>query len=486
MAKKGKKSRKDSPPNQQKPSRLKTRRRLWIAVALVVIAAGIAAVRVFYRSGPAPPTVVVFLLDTARRDAFGCYGHPDDPTPNIDALAADGVRFDEVVSTSGWTLPAVASLMTGTWATIHGAMGRGVRLTPIRPELPMAAEVLKEAGYETVGFANAAFVSPMLGMDRGFDLFDHRYSYNWDTRKADVTVDGAIAELRKRRSKPCFYFIHLFDAHLNYGAPAAYTDRFTGGRNHPPIPLKLEDILDLQTGPERRDAPAPDDIRYVRGTYEAEVAFADANVGRFIDQMKKLGMYDRSTIVVTADHGEEFWDHGGFEHGHTLYNELVMVPLVIKPPAALRPAKRVVDSQVRLLDVMPTVFEILSLEKPPSFEGVSLVPYMAGETNEDLDALCESTLYGPMYIALRGPRYKYIQPLDADGDETGALFDWRADPAEKTDLAASLPDVAREMKTELLRWSTENAARARNMSKLKVVDLSPARIRQLRSLGYIR
>jgi arylsulfatase A-like enzyme len=455
-----------------------------IAVAAVIALA--AGLRLLYRPGPAPATVVVFLLDTVRRDALGCYGHPDDPTPNIDAVAADGVRFEQVVSTSGWTLPAVASLMTGTWTTIHGAVGRGVRLTPVRPEIPMATEVIKEAGFATVGFANAAFVSPMVGMDRGFDLFDHRYSYNWDTRKADETIDAAIAQLRERRSEPCFYFIHLFDPHLDYGAPAAYTERFTGGRDRPPTPLKLEDVLDLQTGEERRDPPVADDIRYVRGTYDAEVAFTDANVGRFINELKRLGMYERSTIVITSDHGEEFWEHGGFEHGHTLYDELVMVPLVIKPPAGTESAKRVVDSQVRLLDVMPTVFEFLTISKPASFQGVSLVPYMTGEADLDLSALCESTLYGPLYIALRGPRYKYIQRLDAGGDGAGQLFDWRSDPAETSDLSGELTDVADELRAELLRWSSENAARARNMSKPKIVDLSPARIRQLRSLGYIR
>ncbi len=456
------------------------------AVAGAVIVAGVFGLWTRYRTVTAPPTVVVFLLDTVRRDALGCYGHPANPTPNIDAVAADGVKFDQAVSTSGWTLPAVASLMTGTWPTIHGALGRGVWLTPVRPELPMAAEVLKEAGFETVGFANAAFVSPMLGIDRGFDLFDHRFTYNWDTRRADETVDAAIEQLRRRRSRPCFYFIHLFDAHLDYDAPAPYMERFCGGRSQPPTPLTLEDILDLQTGPEGRDPPSIEDIRYVRGAYDAEVAFADANVGRFINELKALGLYERSTIVITSDHGEEFWEHGGFEHGHTLYDELVLVPLVIKPPAGIDPAQRIVGPQVRLLDVMPTVFEILSVETPATFEGVSLMPFVRGESGRDLDALCESTLYGPSFIALRGPRYKYVHRLDAGGNGSGALFDWRNDPGETTDLAAEMPEVAADLRAQLVRMHNGNAARAERMSKLKPVDLSPARIRQLRSLGYIR
>jgi len=482
MATKRNKSQKNA---TRKPRR---RRSLWpwlVAVSVVVVAGALGFWKL-YRPGTVPPTVVVFLLDTVRRDALGCYGHPSNPTPNIDAVAADGVQFDQAVSTSGWTLPAVASLMTGTWPTIHGALGRGVRLTPVRSELPMAAEVLKEAGFETVGFANAAFVSPMVGFDRGFDLFDHRYSYNWDARDADETVDAAIEQLRRRKTKPSFYLIHLFDPHLDYGAPADFTERFVGGRSRQATPLTMEDILDLQTGPERRDPPVADDIRYVRNMYDAEVAFTDENVGRFVDELKSLGLYDNCTIVITADHGEEFWDHGGFEHGHTLYDELVVVPLIIKLPAEINPPIPVIAPQVRLLDVMPTVFELLSVAKPESFEGVSLLPYMRGDVDRDLPALCESTLYGPSYVALRTAVYKYIHRLDGEGNGEGVLFNWRDDPGETTDLASEMPDIARQLRTELIRIYNGNAARAKGMSKPEVVDLSPARIRQLRSLGYIR
>jgi arylsulfatase A-like enzyme len=486
MARKGIKNLTTASARQASRRRRPPARWLVAAVASTFVVAAAVVLWLVFRPRPEPPTVVVFLLDTVRRDAVGCYGYSLNTTPNIDAVAADGVRFDRVVSTSGWTLPAVASLMTGTWPTVHGAMGRGVWLTPIRPELPMAAEILKGAGFATVGLANAAFVSPMVGMDRGFDVFDHRFTYNWDTRKADETIDAAIGELHKHRSEPCFYFIHLFDAHLDYDAPAEYTDRFTGGRHQPPTPLSLEAVLTLQTGPDGRQPPSADDIHYVRATYDAEVAFADANVGRFVDELKKLGLYDRSTIVITSDHGEEFWDHGGFEHGHTLHDELVLVPLVIKPPSEVAAAGRVVTPQVRLLDVMPTVFDILSVPMPASFEGKSLMPYIRGEVDRDLEALSESTLYGPEFVSLRGTRYAYILQMDGDDAGKGELFDWRKDPHETTNLAGDMPEVALELRTELLRMYNENAARAKNMSKPRPVDLSPARIRQLRSLGYIR
>ena len=428
--------------------------------------------------------VVLIIIDTARRDAFGCYGNSLKPTNNIDAVAADGVRFEQCISTSGWTLPAVGSIFTGTWPTIHGGLGRAVTLTPIRDEVPTAAEVLKNAGFETLGFANAAFVSPMLHLDRGFDVFDHRYSYNWDTRRADETIDVALEYIRKNRSKRNFVMIHLFDPHLDYDPPREYAFKYTRGRTQPALPLTMETCLQMceQNG---EAPPRPENIAYIAGVYQAEVNFVDVQIGRLVEELKSLGMYDRTTMIITADHGEEFWEHGGFEHGHTMYDELLRVPLIVKFPADVIPVRRAVTAQVRLLDLMPTAFEVLGVEKPESFLGVSLLPYAMGTTDQALDAFCESTLYGPHMIALRADGYKYVHHLEEEGG-AGELYDWRSDPAERKNLADDQPEKMEQMRTELLRLYGDLLKTAGTMSKPAVVNMSPQRIKQLRSLGYIR
>jgi arylsulfatase A-like enzyme len=326
----------------------------------------------------------------------------------------------------------------------------------------------------------------MVGMDRGFDVFDHRYSYNWDTRRARETIGAAISELRQRRSSSGFYFIHFFDAHLDYNPPPEYAAKFTGGRLDPPPPLTYEIALGLRSGENGEDPPMPSDVDYIRGLYDGEVSFVDSQIGRFIEELKSLGLYDQATIIVTSDHGEEFWDHGGFEHGHTLYDELVLIPLVIKFPASMDLPKRVVQPQVRILDVMPTVFEILGVPSPESFVGQSLMRVVRGETNADLDALCESTLYGAPLVALRGPRYKYIMELVEDATGKGQLYDWREDPLERNDLAAELPEKSDELRAELIRTYRDHLVVASGMSEPKPVNLDPKRIDQLRSLGYIR
>lgn len=464
-----------------------SRRLAVVLVALILVAAAAAVVLWLPgRDGAPTSNIVVFLVDTVRRDAISCYGGRPGMTPRVDAVAADGVRFNHAVSTSGWTVPAIGSLLTGTWPTIHGSVGKGLHITPMRPELPVVTEVLKRRGFDTVGFATSAFVSPLLGVDRGFDLFDHEYSVNWKARRADTTITLAIAQLRERKDKPTFYFVHLFDPHLDYDPPGEYRARYTDGVREPAPPLSLGAVLALRTGSEGTAPPVSADQTYVRGLYDGEVAFMDSQIGRFIDEMKSLGLYESSTIVIAADHGEEFWDHGGFEHGHTLYDELVAIPLVIKFPSRIERAAAEVDAQVRLLDVGPTLFDLYDVESPPSFIGHSLVPYVVGQDTSDLEAFCESTLYGPPRVTIRGARYKYIAVPTRQGLISGELYDWRNDPGEKTNLAGDMPDVASRLGADLTEWFRKNMVEAQQMSEVAPIDMHPDRIKLLKSLGYVR
>jgi arylsulfatase A-like enzyme len=461
------------------------RRKIAIAVAAVIIAASIFAW--FYMLAPQEPkqNIILVIIDTVRGDALGCYGNPLRPSPAIDAVAADGVRFEQAISSSGWTLPAVASLLTGTWPTIHGGVGKVTKLTTIRDELPTAAEIMKNAGFQTLAFANAAFVSPMLHLDRGFDVFDHKYTYNDNYRRAGETIDAVIPVLKKNRSHANFIMIHLFDPHLDYGAPPPYRFKYTAGRQTPTTPLNLDACLELQTA-EGDSPPIPQDIQYVKNLYMGEINFADSQVGRLIDQLKALEMYENSMIIITSDHGEEFWDHEKFEHGHTLYDELVHVPLIIKYPTDIEPARNVIDTQVRLIDVIPTVFDWLGIEKPESFIGESLTPLVMGGSGGHRGAYCESTLYGKDRIAWRGPRYKYILEVFRNVEPVEELYDWHNDPGETKDLSGNLPEETERMRGELIRFFMDITKRAEKMSRPSQVDLSPERVEMLKSLGYIR
>jgi arylsulfatase A-like enzyme len=349
-----------------------------------------------------------------------------------------------------------------------------------------APEVLQANGYRTIGIANAAFISPMVGIDRGFDHFDHRYSYNDDARHAQLVIDLAIRELHALRGEPAFFFIHLFDPHLNYAPPRGYDTKYTEGRTSPPPPITMEMCHAMQTGEGLRQPPTAEDIAYIRGVYQGEVNFMDAQLGRFVEELKSLGLYEQATLVITADHGEEFWDHQGFEHGHTLYDELVRVPLIMKLPQGVRLTRRTVSEQVRVLDVMPTVFEILEIEKPETFIGESLIPLTRGEADEMRPAFSESTLYGSQKAAWRTDRFKYIHDAAAGPDAIGELYDWREDPSESRNLAEEQPELAKKMRSELFEFYSGLRQRSVSMSATELVNLSPVRIQELRSLGYVR
>ena len=454
--------------------------------ALVIILLVVIGARAVWRFIQPKHNVVLVILDTVRADALGCYGNPDNPTPHMDEVASQGVRFDQAISTSGWTVPAVASLFTGTWPTIHGAFGKGtdLNLTVIRDEVPTAAEVLKAKGFNCLGFANAAFVSPMLHFDRGFDVFDHTYAYNWNVRRADETIDAAVKLIREHRRESNFVMIHLFDAHLNFDPPGDYATKHTGGRSDPPTPLTMDVCKALQTG-DGMLPPAPEDTQYVKGVYLGEVDFIDAQIGRLVNELKSMGIYDRTTLILVADHGEEFWEHNGFEHGHTLYDELIRIPLIVKLPLGTTPARKVVDDQVRILDVMPMVFELVGVDQPPSFIGQSLMPLIMGEPAKPRIAYSESTLYGGEKLSWRAGEYKYIIDIAPNVENRVELYNLQSDPGETLNLAESEAQIADGLRIDMLSFFRGIVKQSGEMSKPESADMSPQNIKQLESLGYI-
>ncbi len=426
------------------------------------------------------PLVVLVLVDTLRRDALSCYGSAR-PTPAIDALAARGVRFDQAISSSGWTLPAAASILTGVSPPVHQARGKKTRLTPISPDVTTGAELLSAAGVRTLAFTNAAFVNRLLGLTRGFERESHHHAYNRAIRRADATVDAALAELAQDDGRPTFVLLHLFDPHLDYDPPGEYARLYDPERTKP---LGWEDCSRVLPG--QKETVTPEHAARVRAAYDAEVAFVDAQIGRFAAELEERGDLARTTFVVTADHGEEFWEHGAFEHGHSLYDELVHVPLIVAGPRV--PAGEVVGVPVRTMDLMPTVCALFGVAPVPEFEGTSLLPVIDGEDRAPRSNVLDGTLYGHDKVALRTERWKLILEREAAPEQAVELYDWQADPKEEHDLAAREPEVVARLRAELEAKLAELAAKAKTLRPGEVQDLSPAKRaeyeQQLDALGY--
>lgn len=454
--------------------------------------------------------LILVVIDTVRADDFGCYGNDRRVTPNIDALARDGVLFDQAFSHSPWTLPSVASLLTSTYPTIHGAVGKGKamhRFSIMRRSAVSGVEALHDAGFKTHAIVNNQFLDENYGFSRGFDEYDIDYATNAQVRRADENVTAALEWLRENRRQRKFLMLHLIDPHLRYDPPAAFASRFAPTYRGPlrTTPPKALDVL-TERMMRGEYIPPPDDREYLHDMHLAELAFVDEQLGRFFSELRKLGLYEHSTIAVTADHGEEFWDHGHFEHGHSLYDELIRLPLIIKPAVATGAISattqgmgRVIPSQVRQIDVMPSMLALVGVKPPESFQGESFdsVFYGTASSLTPRDVFSEEPLYQPLaldtasgkirpvneLIALRSNGYKYILDLNSGRDW---LFHVKHDPAESADLVGSEPQVAAEMRRRALAQSRLLLEQAKALGPARVFDMHEGAVETLASMGYIR
>jgi len=386
--------------------------------------------------------------------------------------------FRRAFASAPWTMPAVASMLTGQPASVHGAFGHLDKVRPIAADVPMLAETLQQHGYVTGAIVNAPFLAPAFGFARGFGTYDYEPATNRRLRRAGPSVDKALAWLRGvPADRPAFLLLHLFDPHAAYDPPSPWGEAWTAGYRG-----KLRRPLNPVHGIRRgRFHPDAEDLRFMRGLYDGEVAYTDDALGTFFARLEQVRPHHGRWILVTADHGEELGDHGGFEHGHTMYRELTQVPLLLVPPGGCR--QPVVDVQVRTLDVMPTLLAAAGASPPAGIAGRSLASLCReSAASRDRLAISEHEHLGRPSAALRDGAYALIQW------EGGAaeLYDEHADPAELHDLAAAQPERAGSM-AALLRRTQAGLARlgARHGAGGAAAPLDPQLAAELRSLGYL-
>jgi len=417
-------------------------------------------------------TVAVVVVESLRRDALGCYGREGALTPRIDALAAEGARFEQAISASCWTLPSVGSLLTGTWPAVHKGMGKAPAVFAISEDVPLAAEVFREAGFGTLGFANSAYLSPLLGFDRGFDVYDHLHGYNETQRRAGATVEAALEAVAERPRQDLFLFIHLQDPHLDLDPPEEFITPFVGERRTPTPPLTLSECRFLAGG-DGETTPSDEDIAYVRGLYQGEVAAVDAAVGRLVDGLEELGRWERTEFVLTAGQGTEFWTHRAFGHGYTLYDQVIRVPLVVRRPPSAADAPRVLHHVVRTIDVMPTLFELSGIETGPTFDGRSLVGDLRGQVPRRLPpAFSQGTIGGAEKISWRNLEYHLIVTEREAGEVDMELFDLVVDPAEAMDVDRTRPEALQPLSVQLMNFTNELRMRSEAIPPTEIQDLS--------------
>lgn len=423
-------------------------------------------------SGAKPRNVIIYLVDTLRAGHLGCYGYNRPVSPRIDAFARQSAVFRHTVAQSSWTRPTTTTILTGLLPRTHNVFSHRDALAPQAVTL---AERLRERGFHTAGFVTNPNVAPNFGLDQGFEL----YRLVGPKRRTAAGINEVAAEWLDsvwKKDAPFFLYLHTMEPHAPYDPPPAFLPRFAPGPRNPAW-TQMAFVEALEDG----SAVGTPEVRQgLQNLYDAEIAENDEAFGALVDLLVQRKLWDDTVIVFVADHGEEFGDHGGWEHGKTLYDEMLDVPLIVRIPGA---GGQVVERQAQQVDVVPTILDALGLKVPADLEGRSLLTF-SGEPVADpqeepaFSWLEERSLRS---AAVTTPEWRLVEKrFPVSGS---FLYDRRADPGERRNLAREQPVRAGYLRAQLL---AAERSRLGTLKALEAKPLDPETQNQLKALGYLR
>jgi len=394
-------------------------------------------------------SVILISIDTCRADYLSCYGYPKKTTPNIDAIAREGVLFKKVVSPVPLTFPSHCSMFTGTIPPFHQVHDNADR--ELRQASVTIAEIMQRNGYKTAAIISSAILDSSLGINQGFDLYNDDY----EKEKKDDVDNGRRAEevsrlacrwLEQSAGEKFFLFLHYFDPHIPY------------------------------------DPPEPFATEFADNLYAGEIAYADHCIAQVIQKLKDLRLYDSTLIIITADHGEMLGEHEEAEHGYFIYESAIKVPLILKVPGGPQ-GKSIDNDVVGLIDIAPTICGFLGISIPPNanVQGEDLSAYFTESNLERHRYIYCESLYPMRYggnslLCLLNNRWKYIQTTRPE------LYDLGKDPNETFNLAHSQPKQAHLLQEHLRLILDTQSQKDQNADTL---TFDPERIKRLESLGYV-
>jgi arylsulfatase len=422
--------------------------------------------------------VVVLVSDCVRADHVSAYGYELETTPLFDRVAADGVLFEDAHASASWTLPSVTGLLASTRAGIDVRPG----MTGTELNASTLPEELAELGYVTYAASNNPHLGGRFGVGSRFDTFDGGTA-TWEraldatmirlVRKRlllvgdDTMVDRTIEALNNL-PEPFFIYLHVMGGHAPYEHPSTYEPAF-------PIPPAAHPL----SGPHAGMTMSDEQYANLLARYDVMIRYADDQLARFVDALDAQKKLDNTLLVYTADHGEEFGDHGDWTHGRSLHVETVRVPLALRWPGHIPSGTRRSDL-ASLLDLGPSILGVLpggAVAVPDKWQGIDLQLARGAPALEHRVAISE---LGPSLRALITPRWKYVVDVE---DGSVQLYDRRADPDETRDVAAEQPEVLEEL-ANLLRAQLEGGDSALEPSH-EATPADPALVEQLRALGYV-
>lgn len=472
--------------------------------------------------------VLIYVVDCLRSDHLSCYGYQHETTPNIDALAADGVRYEQCFAPATWTRPVSVSLLTGMYPPTHGVRQREDTFSP---DLPRLSKSLVDAGFETVGVSTMGNVSSTLGYDVGFDQYFDLYKEEEIIRKRSQSsttherlwyedrekialpraedINDYLIPVLEKTDSDLFSFCWSIDPHMPLDPPEEHRDFLDPTYNGP---------IDGSHGSIPND-PTDADLEHLRALYDGEIRYTDRQVGQLIEKLKHEEEYEESLIILLGDHGEAFGEHDFLFHGNRPYDELLHVPLVVKPPADFGLNGESVSELVSLIDVFPTVLDLVGLGQPPKgVQGRVLPPFGPTDGNRAIFSETQLRDIKPAYRSVRTDRWKYIE-IDRPSlshtlsqlykqrdtlpnlrytlavirnalygdilDSTDMLlFDLASDPGEHRNLAAENPENIDRLQRRLDNWLLDCERLNNELAASDDGEIDAATAEQLRQLGY--
>ncbi len=412
---------------------------------------------------------LVILLDALHAAHLGCYGGSPETSPAIDRLAGLGTRFDQAWSQASWTLPSTVSLFTGLYQETHGIQfGVGLEDLRLHDAAVTMAELFAAAGYDTACYTQNPFAGSHYGLDQGFAAFTEVRG------DGPGMADDVAALLASPGERPRFTYVHFRRPHTPFDPSERFVESFVDADYDGPVTGTEDDVADHNGG---RHPMTEADLGHHVGLYHANIRHVDQSVGRILSAVDT----EQTLIVLLSDHGEAFDEHGRLGHNWMSFEEYVHIPMLMAHPSLPRGA--VIDAPVMTIDVLPTLAELFGLPADPRrLQGTSLAPMLAGAAAPDRDAVFTSARVdagGRRHLAVFDGTHKYVHVLP---EGQGWLFELKADPGERVNLAEERPQVAARLRGQLLRWHEGQAA-------LFVADadgeMDPETRARLEQLGYL-
>ncbi|MGD9144394.1 MAG: sulfatase [Anaerolineae bacterium] len=442
--------------------------------------------------------IVLIVIDSLRADRLSHYGAEWVVAPNIESMATEGILFEQAIAQGHATWTTMPTILSGCYPSMFGGFEY---LSEDRPRL---AGELKSLGYQTAGFAPNPYLAKARGYDVGFDHLDECVPAlsNRSSSRRELVIRGfnrlfgrwgvgiecppyldagAVTERAIRwleqASGPFFLWLHFMDVHLPYNVQRCAV-LLPGGRGQRPYPYGFWHSC-LKRPRQITEA----DLALAKQIYEDGIAFVDAQVGRLRQALSQLGRLEQTVFAITADHGEEFYEHGLFGHQNHLYDESVHIPLITSPRAEAAPK---FPRQVRHLDLAPTLIELAGGTPPPEMQGVSLMPFLQGEEwMTDLPAISQSHPKGEWRVSLRQPPWKLIWRVDPATLESHGveLYHLGDDPGERNNLSGHHQERVAAMQARLKEHIATLDLQAHSEPPVEAMD--PEVLDRLRALGYV-